>query len=151
MDKKVADIIAAVIVVSIVMIIFFCAVAPKQNTTKTKETTVSQEVKVDLAQETQKVFLEDTYGFTSLYELQTDPNQPDGSNIRYINGFENVSSGTVRVLVQEDITKDEAKSVGLTVMGATGLDIPGLKWITVQGTNGVWANVSRNDIPALRN
>lgn len=119
------------------------------NSAEKAETTSQEESKPSLAQSVESKFLE-TVGHDSLSELQTDDTWPNGSNIPYIVGFEDVSSGTVRMFVQNDITKDEAKTVGIFTMGAVGTDIEELDFIVVRGTDGLDVNVARSDVPAFR-
>lgn len=119
------------------------------NSAENAETTSQEESKPSLAQSVESKLLE-TVGHDSLSELNTDDTWPNGSNIPYIVGFEDVSSGTVRMFVQNDITKDEAKTVGIFAMGAVGTDIEDLDFIVVRGTDGLDVNVSRSDVPAFR-
>lgn len=72
------------------------------------------------------------------------------SAIRYIGGFEDVSSGTVRVFIQDDITKEQSEDVGKTILGAVGLDIAELDVIVVRATDGRDVNVFRESVPILR-
>lgn len=115
----------------------------------TVDTTTKEESKTSLAQAVESKLLE-TVGHDSLSELNTDDSWPSGSKVPYITGFEDVSSGTVRMFVQDDISKEEAKTVGIFAMGAVGTDIEDLDFIVVRGTDGLDVNVSRSDVPALR-
>lgn len=108
-----------------------------------------EEANNSLAERVEQKFLENT-GYESFSELRTDADWPADSKVRYITSFEDVSSGTVRMFVQDDITESEAKGVGRTVMGLVGRDLPELDWIVVRGTGGLDVNFSRNDIPTLR-
>lgn len=119
------------------------------NSSKESAESSQQEQKTSLAKTVESKFLE-TVGHDSLSELQTDDTWPNGSKVPYIVGFEDVSSGTVRMFVQDDITKDEAETVGIFAMGAVGTDIEELDFIVVRGTDGLDVNVSRNDVPAFR-
>jgi len=64
-------------------------------------------------------------------------------------GFEGMSVGTVRVYVQKDITKEEARSVGKNVMGMIGMEMEDLDFVVVRGIDGLDVNVSRSDVPGV--
>jgi cell division protein FtsL len=121
----------------------------KTNTTSEQQA-VDQKPEAKLAKEVEAKFLE-FWGFKSTSEFLTAEDMPDSAKIYgFINGFEDINSSTVRVFVQTDVTKDEAKDIGKHIMGAVGLDLENLDFIVVRGTDGLDVNVSRNDIPALR-
>lgn len=116
---------------------------PAENTEPASE--------VSLAKEVEAKFLE-FWGFSDTQEFLTAPDMPDTAKIYgFINGFEDVNDGTVRVYVQTDIDKDEAKRIGIHIMGAVGTDLENLDWLVIRGTDGLDVNVSRNDVPAFRN
>lgn len=124
--------------------------ADNQTNATSEQQPADQKPEADLAKEVETKFLE-FWGFGSTTEFLTAPDMPDTAKIYgFINGFENINSTTVRVFVQTDIDKDEAKDIGKHIMGAVGLDLENLDFIVVRGTDGLDVNVSRNDIPALR-
>jgi hypothetical protein len=100
----------------------------------------------DLAELAEAAFLQGM-GTDSLlalaFEEGSDPNNP----IYYISGWETVNSSTLRVHVQLDITKDEAKQVGIHVFNFIGKQFPDLKFIAVRDIKGVDVNVNRSDSP----
>lgn len=155
-DPKTARIIVGVIASIIVLIIIVAATgtnstkneleAAAENNTTASTTSESAE---SYAEKAEKAYLEG-WGFSTFSEMATDPDMPVGSNVRYINGFEGISVGTVRVYVQKDITKDEAVTIGKNVFTTIGFDMEDLDFVVVRGTDGRDVNVSRNEIPAFR-
>lgn len=142
-------------VIAIILIVIIAAIASGVSKTSdelkanTSETNQAKGLTAEeYAQKAEKAYLE-SWGFGSFSEMATDPDMPVGSNIRYINGFEGISVGTVRVYVQKDITKDEATAVGQNVLGTLGLDMKDLDFIVVRGTDGLDVNVSRSTVPGI--
>lgn len=142
------------IVLVFVLLMVLGAVSSKKPAAESKSPpAVSQpapqlEPQQSLAKLTQDAMLK-SFGYNSLQEMQ-QAQWPADSNLGYITGFEDVSDGTVRMNIQKDVTKDEAKETGITVMGAVGGYLPELKYIVARGTDGRDVNISRNDVPALR-
>lgn len=119
-----------------------------QNNSQSSESSqISQE---GLADRVEEAFLAG-WGLEKTSDFFTAPDMPDTAKIYgFINEFEDIGSGDVRVYVQTDISKTEAEAIGKHIMSMVGLDIEELEFIVVRGTDGLDVNVSRNDIPALR-
>lgn len=155
-NKKILTVVGVVLVLFIIIGIAGGSDTPQQNNSsdtnqqQATETKPEPKQEAKLAKEVEAKFLE-FWGFKSTSEFLTAPDMPDTAKIYgFINGFEDINSSTVRVFVQTDIDKDEAKDIGKHIMGAVGLDLENLSFIVVRGTDGLDVNVSRNDIPALR-
>lgn len=147
--------IVPLIIIAIVVIIIVAVTSSGDNGNSNNSNTdatensqsQSEEAKEGLAYSVEKKYLE-FWGVSNLEELRSQ--EGVSLNIRSITKFEDYGSGNVLVHVQEDISEDEAKEVGKNVMGAVGLDVKEVDFIVVRGTDGRDVNVSRNDIPALR-
>lgn len=152
-SQKGAYVVIAIVVIVLIAIIGAIASGVSKtseelnaNTGETNQTKgLSTE---EYAQKAEKAYLE-SWGFSSFSEMAIDPDMPVGSDIRYINGFEGISVGTVRVYVQKDITKEEATAVGKNVLGTLGLDMQDLDFIVVRGIDGLDVNVSRSTVPGI--
>lgn len=150
--RIVVGVIAAIIAVIVIIAIAGANSAKKdlETATETNTTTSSTAPSAEsYAAKAEKAYLEG-WGFSSFSEMATDPDMPVDSDVRYINRFEGISVGTVRVYVQKDITKDQAIVVGKNVLTTIGFDMEDLDWVVVHGTNGLDVNVSRTEIPAFR-
>ena len=91
----------------------------------------------DLAARTEAAYL-DAWGVSSLTELAGDPSVT--VKVAGITQWEDVSSGTIRVYVQENLTRDEAKTVGQNIWGLTHDVVPDLTTVVVRGADGVDVN-----------
>lgn len=152
-SQKGAYVVIAIVVIILIVIIAAIASSVSKTSDELKANTSETNQATGLtaegyAQKAEKAYLE-SWGFGSFSEMATDPDMPVGSDIRYINGFEGISVGTVRVYVQKDITKDEATAVGKNVLGTLGLDMKDLDFIVVRGTDGLDVNVSRSTVPGI--
>lgn len=99
--------------------------------------------KSSLAAQVQAAYLKQI-GYGSIAELNLDKDDVVGSPEKEITSFEDESNGVIKVNVQDSLTKAQAKQIGTDVMiGAS--DIRSLKWVDVRGTNGTYAEVSRQD------
>ena len=158
-DEKQAKIIIGVIAVVVILFIFIVIAGMNSGTDATgdnateavsvSESSIEEEKSVDLAKRVEENFLAG-WGVESFHELRTDPDVPSDTRVLYVNGFEDVSSGTVRVFVQDDISKEEATAIGRDIMTMTGFEIEDLSTVVVRGTNGLDVNFFRDEIPAFR-
>lgn len=66
-----------------------------------------------------------------------------------ITQWEDVSTGTVRVYIQETLTSDEKREIGENVLKMVGRELPGLSTVVVRGTDGVDVNIFRSSVSGL--
>ena len=66
-----------------------------------------------------------------------------------ITEWEDVSAGTIRIYVQEPITKELALDMGHNVLSLTGQTVTDLNCVVVRGTDGIDVNTYRRDVPLL--
>jgi hypothetical protein len=117
----------------------------KSQTSSQKPTTKpkTQPTKASLAAQVETAYLKQI-GYSSIAELNLDKDGVVGSPENEITSFTDENSGVVKVNVQGSLTKTQAKQIGTDVMvGAS--DVKSLKWVDVRGTNGTYAEVSRQD------
>lgn len=114
--------------------------AAQENKAVTKSQT---QPKASLATQVKAAYLKQI-GYSSITELNLDKDGLVGSPENKITSFEDENDGVVKVSVQDSINKSQAKQIGVNVMITAG-DIKSLKWIDVRGTNGTYAEVSRQD------
>jgi hypothetical protein len=107
------------------------------HVSKPDDTDTDAAVKSDLAARTEAAFL-DAWGVSSLSELAGDPSVT--VKVAAITQWEDVSAGTIRVYVQENLTRDEAKTVGQNIWGLTHDVVPDLTTVVVRGADGVDVN-----------
>lgn len=158
-DEKQARTIVGVIAAVVILFVFIiiASVNSGGGTTSdeateavgTSESRPDEAKSTDLAKRVEENFLAG-WGVSSFSELRNDPDVPADSHSIYITGFEDVSSGTVRVFVQKDITRDEATEIGRQVMTMTGFEIEDLSTVVVRGTDGLDVNFFRSEIPGFR-
>ncbi len=91
----------------------------------------------DLAARTEAAYL-DAWGVSSLTELAGDPSVT--VKVAGITQWEDVSTGTIRVYVQENLTREEAKTVGQNIWGLTHDVVPDLTTVVVRGADGADVN-----------
>ena len=127
-----------VITVIAVFLVGFIAVATSGETKDSIDGASEQRVD-SLANRVEKQFVK-SWGADSLGDLRLKEDMPSDSLVPYISGFEDVSSGTVRVLVQSDIDKSEAERLGRNVITMTGFDIEDLSVVVVRGIAGLEVN-----------
>lgn len=155
-DENQAKIIIGVIVGAIVLVIIMTIanLGSKPNTADTESTNSSlnageeETESKDLAKRVESQFLS-AWGVSSLSELRHMEDMPAESLVPYITGFEDVSSGTVRVFVQTDLSKSEAEQLGRNVLTMTGMEIKELNTVVVRGTDGIDVNYFRSSVPGL--
>lgn len=152
-SQKGAYVVVAIVVIILIVIIGAIASGVSKTSEELNANTNGTNQAKDLtaeeyAQKAEKAYLEG-WGFSSFGEMAIDPDMPVGSDVRYISGFEGISVGTVRVYVQKDITKEEAKSVGKNVMGMIGMEMDDLDFVVVRGIDGLDVNVSRSEVPGV--
>ncbi len=116
--------------------------APKGSTivlhvSKHDDDATSEPATSDLAARTEAAYL-DAWGVSSLTELAGDPSVT--VKVAGITQWEDVSTGTIRVYVQENLTRDEAKTVGQNIWGLTHDVVPDLTTVVVRGADGVDVN-----------
>lgn len=116
--------------------------APKGSTivlhvSKHDDDATSEPETSDLAARTEAAYL-DAWGVSSLTELAGDPSVT--VKVAGITQWEDVSTGTIRVYVQENLTRDEAKTVGQNIWGLTHDVVPDLTTVVVRGADGVDVN-----------
>ena len=116
--------------------------APKGSTvvlhvSKHDESATDPAATSDLAARTEDAYLA-AWGVSSLTELAGDPSVT--VKVAGITQWEDVSSGTIRVYVQENLTRDEAKTVGQNIWGLTHDVVPDLTTVVVRGADGVDVN-----------
>lgn len=134
------------IVVIVIIIVMIFAIPPMfkksgDNTPHSSSTSLS-DTKESLAKRVEDYYLK-SWGVNSLDELHS--HQDASVGVRSITAFEDNSPDTVKVNIQKDVTKDEAKRVGVEIMATVGPDMPELGWIVPRGTDGLDVNVSRSD------
>lgn len=104
---------------------------------------------IDLASDTEKS-LKQARGVTSFSELL---NSSPPSLMGYINGFENINNGTVRVILQTPLEKSDAEQVGKAIFSLAAYDndrLSELETLVVRDLSGVdKANIYREDVPML--
>lgn len=126
------------IIIGVVVVIIILGLigsgSHKTNTTQKKETTVGTQ-KVDLGKQAQDAYLKQI-GYSSLAELNLDPQNLVGPKENEITRFEDNGGGQVEVNVQDSLTKTEARSIALSVLSSVS-DVQGLKQIFVVGSNGM--------------
>ena len=116
--------------------------APKGSTivlhvSKHDDDATSEPATSDLAARTEAAYL-DAWGVSSFTELAGDPSVT--VKVAGITQWEDVSTGTIRVYVQENLTRDEAKTVGQNIWGLTHDVVPDLTTVVVRGADGVDVN-----------
>lgn len=116
--------------------------APKGSTivlhvSKHDDDATSEPATSHLAARTEAAYL-DAWGVSSLTELAGDPSVT--VKVAGITQWEDVSTGTIRVYVQENLTRDEAKTVGQNIWGLTHDVVPDLTTVVVRGADGVDVN-----------
>jgi len=95
------------------------------------------------AEAVEKAFLEGI-GLDKLSDGLTGPDPTDP--IFHISEWRD--EGGVLVVVQEDITEEQARRVGVTIFNVVGHQFPALDAIVVRGTNGLDVTVLRGDAPS---
>lgn len=63
--------------------------------------------------------------------------------------WEDMYAGTIRVYVQEDITRDVAEDIGHNILSLTGMQVEDLDVVVVRGIDGIDVNTYRRDVPLL--
>jgi len=111
--------------------------------TASKTTTTSSKPSSALAKNVESAYLKQI-GYGSITELNQDKNGVVGKPGSEITAFQDENDDSVRVIVQDSITKEQAQLIGKTVFAAAS-DVKGLNWIIVRGTDGLDVNVSRSD------
>ncbi|HZZ98931.1 MAG TPA: hypothetical protein VFG51_03290 [Candidatus Saccharimonadia bacterium] len=118
--------------------------SPSTNKTNNSSTTKPHtEPKSNLAKQVETAYLKQV-GYGSIAELNLDRDGVVGSPENEISMFDDESSGVVKISVQDSLTKSQAKLIGASVM-VDASDVKSLKWVDVRGTNGTYAEVSRQD------
>lgn len=140
---KVLSIIGVIVIIGILASASEGDKSPSNSAKNTTSSSSEKKNSTSLADETQKAYLK-SVGYNSIPELNLDKDNVVGSPENEIVKFEDAGSGDVRVYVQDDISKDQAKQVGRMVM-ASASDLKNLQWVIVQGTDGLDVNVSRQD------
>ena len=121
-----------------------------KNETSASEAAEQEEAVESLADRVDAV-MKETFGVEESYtEYLLNEDAAPGSLIGYISRMEDERNGSVKVFVQTDLTREEAESLGTTIMGNAGFQIEELDWIIVRGVDGREYDTSRNSIPALR-
>lgn len=157
---KIAAIIIMILILSALVGLFSDDSPQKEKTNDAKAVAVSDEPakedkkpaddkKESLAEKVDKKYKEN-WGIDSYTSFLLSEDYPPGSIVGYINGMEDVSSGTIRVNVQTDITKEQGEGLAKNILGMVGLDIEELDWVVVRGVDGRDYQASRNSIPLLR-
>lgn len=136
-----------IIIGVVLLIVLFTVIGASSSKTETatkKETTVSAQ-KTDLGPQVQKAYL-DNIGYKSIAELNLDSDNLVGKPANEIVSFTDKGAGQVQVEVQDNITKQQATSIALSVV-ASASDVSGLKTVFVHGINGTisYANASTVD------
>ncbi len=100
----------------------------------------------DLAQRTHDEYL-NAWGVDDLSELAGDPAVTVAAPA--ITEWEDVSAGTIRVYVQENLSDDRAHELGRNILSLTGLQVTDLDTVVVRGADGVDVNVYSTEVPLL--
>jgi hypothetical protein len=141
------------IAVIVIFVVFLASggldIETEQPPVETNDQTIVEAQEASLADRVDEQYKEN-WGIESYTSFLLSEDYPPESIVGYINKFEDVSRGVVRVHVQTDATEDEAKGLALNVLGMVGFDIEELQWVVVRGVDGRDYQASRNDIPALR-
>ena len=97
----------------------------------------SPAAQTDLAGRTEAAYL-NAWGVSSLSELAGQPGVTVPAAA--ITQWEDVSSGTIRVYVQEKLAKSDAKTLGQNIWGLTHDVVTDLATVVVRGADGVDVN-----------
>lgn len=110
--------------------------APKEN--------VAVAENKSLAAEVEKAYLAQI-GYSSITELNLDAENIVDEKEQSIIKFEDQGKGNVNVTAQANLSRDELRTVGYSVLTAVS-DVDGLESITVWGSNGIHRTVYLKDI-----
>ena len=100
----------------------------------------------DLAARTHAEYL-NAWGVSDLIELAGAEGVTIAAYAIY--EWEDIGAGTIRVYVQENLTKDEAVYLGENVLSLTGLNIEDLDTVVIRGADGIDVNTYRRNVPLL--
>lgn len=141
-------IVAVAIVIVVGIFIYYAASVPAFDKSEQDATAQESANEPDIAT-TVDAELKEQLGVTQYSEWTNQDGVDEGSPLAAITSIGSIGDDTVRVFIQENLSKEESKQAGVRIFSLVGEQIPALDTVVVQASNGLDVNVFRKDVPLL--